>query len=120
MRLSVRDLHYRYGAEEVLRGVDLEVGPGEIVCLVGPNGAGKSTVLKCLNLILKPSRGEVTLDGAPVSSFGRRKLAQAMEPLGEALDMAALQVHLSNLRRKIGAQRIGTLRGIGYWLDSLP
>ncbi|PND37353.1 DNA-binding response regulator [Paucibacter aquatile] len=49
----------------------------------------------------------------------KHKLAQAMEPLGEALDMTALQVHLSNLRRKIGAQRIGTLRGVGYWLESL-
>lgn len=96
MRLSVRDLHYRYGAEEVLRGVDLEVGPGEIVCLVGPNGAGKSTVLKCLNLILKPSRGEVTLDGAPVSGFGRRKLAQAMayvpQQAGQAMSLPVLEM----------------------------
>ncbi len=46
-------------------------------------------------------------------------LAQRLEPLGEALDTAALQVHLSNLRRKIGAERIGTLRGVGYWLESL-
>lgn len=51
---------------------------------------------------------------------GKHKLAQRMEPLGEAMDSAALQVHLSNLRRKIGAQRIGTLRGVGYWLESLP
>jgi len=46
-------------------------------------------------------------------------LAQRLEPLGEALDTAALQVHLSNLRRKIGAERIGTLRGVGYWLESI-
>ncbi|MFO1253522.1 MAG: response regulator transcription factor [Inhella sp.] len=46
-------------------------------------------------------------------------LAQRLEPLGEAVDTAALQVHLSNLRRKIGAERIGTLRGVGYWLESL-
>ncbi|MDM4765065.1 response regulator transcription factor [Pelomonas sp. SE-A7] len=46
-------------------------------------------------------------------------LAQRLEPLGEALDFGALEVHLSNLRRKIGAERIGTQRGVGYWLESL-
>ncbi len=50
---------------------------------------------------------------------GKRTLAQRLEPLGEALDTTALQMHLSNLRRKIGAHRIGTLRGVGYWLESL-
>jgi two-component system response regulator QseB len=49
----------------------------------------------------------------------RNTLAQRLEPLGEALDIAALQVHMSNLRRKIGPERIGTLAGVGYWLESL-
>ena len=42
------------------------------------------------------------------------QLAQRLEPLGEAIDFSALEVHLSNLRRKIGAQRIRTVRGVGY------
>lgn len=46
-------------------------------------------------------------------------LAQRLAPLGEAMDYGALEVHLSNLRRKIGAERIGTQRGVGYWLESL-
>jgi two-component system response regulator BasR len=49
----------------------------------------------------------------------KQVLAQRLEPLGEAVDMASLHVHLSNLRRKIGAERIGTLRGVGYWLESV-
>ena len=49
----------------------------------------------------------------------KQVLAQRLEPLGEALDTASLQVHLSNLRRKIGPERIGTLRGVGYWLESV-
>ncbi|MDT9000868.1 response regulator transcription factor [Paucibacter sp. APW11] len=49
----------------------------------------------------------------------KAQLAQRMVPLGEALDFGALEVHLSNLRRKIGSERIGTLRGVGYWLQSL-
>ena len=43
-------------------------------------------------------------------------LAQRLEPLGDALDFGAIEVHVSNLRRKIGAQRIGTVRGVGYLL----
>ncbi|MFG6462855.1 response regulator [Roseateles sp. DXS20W] len=50
----------------------------------------------------------------------RHQLAQRLEPLGDALQLTALQMHLSNLRRKIGAERIGTLRGVGYWLEALP
>ncbi|MBW8462951.1 winged helix-turn-helix domain-containing protein, partial [Acidovorax sp.] len=48
-----------------------------------------------------------------------RTLAQRLEPLGDPMDTAALQVHISNLRRKIGAERVGTLRGVGYWLESV-
>lgn len=49
----------------------------------------------------------------------KRTLAQRLEPLGDPMDTAALQVHISNLRRKIGAERVGTLRGVGYWLKSV-
>jgi DNA-binding response OmpR family regulator len=45
-------------------------------------------------------------------------LAQRLAPLGEAMDFSALEVHLSNLRRKIGSERIGTVRGVGYWLQA--
>jgi two-component system, OmpR family, response regulator QseB len=45
-------------------------------------------------------------------------LAQRLEPLGDALDFAALEVHISNLRRKIGAERIRTVRGVGYMLEA--
>ena len=44
-------------------------------------------------------------------------LARRLAPLGDPLELGALEVHLSNLRRKIGANRIGTLRGVGYWLE---
>ncbi len=49
----------------------------------------------------------------------KRTLAQRLEPLGDPMDTAALQVHISNLRRKIGAERVGTLRGVGYGLKSV-
>lgn len=49
----------------------------------------------------------------------KRTLAQRLEPLSDPVDTAALQVHISNLRRKIGTERVGTLRGVGYWLESV-
>ncbi|MGU3500056.1 ABC transporter ATP-binding protein [Mycobacterium sp. C31M] len=58
-----------YGGGNVLQGVDLEVGPGELGCIVGPNGAGKSTVLRAVSGILKPSAGRITLDGKNITGL---------------------------------------------------
>ncbi|WP_159899580.1 ATP-binding cassette domain-containing protein [Salinirussus salinus] len=55
------------GGTEVLEGVTLRVGDGEFVGLVGPNGAGKTTLLRCINGVLEPDGGAVTLDGRPVA-----------------------------------------------------
>ncbi|MES3024353.1 MAG: response regulator transcription factor [Pseudomonadota bacterium] len=79
------------GYKARLGGVALELSPREFHLL--------------LELAREP--GVVVLKGA---------LAQRLEPLGEALDFSALEVHVSNLRRKIGAQRIRTVRGVGYML----
>lgn len=96
MTLAVRNLHYRYGAAEVLKGVDLDVAPGEIVCLVGPNGAGKSTVIKCLNRILAPSQGDIHLCGVDVASLGRRTLAKAVayvpQQAGSAMSLSVMEM----------------------------
>ena len=65
--LSVEGVVAGYSAaDEVLKGVDLEVGPGEIVSVIGPNGAGKSTLLKVIAGVLAPSRGHVRLGDAPI------------------------------------------------------
>ncbi|MDI3316769.1 MAG: amino acid ABC transporter ATP-binding protein [Bacillota bacterium] len=61
--ISVRNLRKRFGAFEVLRGIDLEVDPREVIVIVGPSGSGKSTFLRCLNGLERPSEGEVRIDG---------------------------------------------------------
>ena len=76
--LTVRDLHYGYGARTVLQGIDMTVAAGEVVSLVGPNGSGKSTLLRCLNGVLQPSRGVLNLDGRDTRSYPRRALARAI------------------------------------------
>ncbi len=63
----------RFGSLEVLRGVDLEVAGGEVVCVIGPSGSGKSTLLRCINLLAPPDEGRVLLEGVEIT--GKRSEA---------------------------------------------
>jgi polar amino acid transport system ATP-binding protein len=56
-------VHKFYGSFEVLRGIDLEVGAGSVVCIMGPSGSGKSTFLRCLNHLETIDRGRIRIDG---------------------------------------------------------
>ena len=53
----------RFGKLEVLRGVDMEIAKGEVVCVLGPSGSGKSTLLRCVNLLAPPEEGEIFIEG---------------------------------------------------------
>ena len=64
--LRVEGIHKRFGDLEVLRGIDLEVKKGEVVCVIGPSGSGKSTMLRCINLLEPPEKGEIFLEGHDV------------------------------------------------------
>jgi branched-chain amino acid transport system ATP-binding protein len=65
--LSIRALETGYGKKQVLFGVSLEVGRGEIVAVIGPNGAGKSTVLKTVAGLLHPWKGDIVFNGSPTN-----------------------------------------------------
>lgn len=64
--VELRDIHKSFGRVHVLRGVDMEVGRGEIVALVGDNGAGKSTLIKVITGVHKPSGGSLLINGEAV------------------------------------------------------
>jgi len=70
--LAVRNLAKRYGAVHALKGVDLEVGEGELVGLLGPNGAGKSTLVKIAVGLVRPTGGEAEIGGARAGSHAAR------------------------------------------------
>jgi polar amino acid transport system ATP-binding protein len=53
----------RFGRLEVLKGVDIEIAKGEVVCVLGPSGSGKSTLLRCVNLLAPPEEGEIFIEG---------------------------------------------------------
>ena len=67
-----------YGAaDEILKGVDFAIRPGEIACIIGPNGAGKSTLLKVIAGLLKPKAGRIAFDGAEIGGRQPRDIARA-------------------------------------------
>ncbi|WP_369222031.1 amino acid ABC transporter ATP-binding protein [Streptomyces sp. R39] len=65
--IVVKGLHKSFGDNEVLRGIDLEIGQGEVVCVIGPSGSGKSTLLRCVNLLEEPTRGQVFVGGTELT-----------------------------------------------------
>ena len=64
--VSMQGIVKRFGAVEALRGVDLELGPGEVLGLVGDNAAGKSTLMKTLTGVHQPDAGRIFFEGRPV------------------------------------------------------
>jgi polar amino acid transport system ATP-binding protein len=70
--LRLEGVHKRFGKLEVLRGIDLEIAKGEVVCVIGPSGSGKSTLLRCINLLEPPEEGRILLEGKEISVKGGR------------------------------------------------
>ena len=92
--LSVSGLTKRFGQAQVLRGLDLEVAPGERIAILGASGSGKSTLLRCLNFMEMPDGGTVTLDGKVV---GRREsdLIKVRQRIGMVFQQFNLFPHMT-------------------------
>jgi polar amino acid transport system ATP-binding protein len=60
----------RFGKLEVLRGIDMEMPKGDVVCVIGPSGSGKSTLLRCINLLEPPNSGHIFLEGKEITGKG--------------------------------------------------
>lgn len=85
--LKIENLSAGYNASTpVLRDVSLAVGAGEIAAIIGPNGCGKSTLLRCITGSMKPSSGEVWLQGKKIESYQSREKARLLAVLPQKLD----------------------------------
>jgi len=90
--VRIENLHKSFAGNEVLRGIDFEVGRGEVVCIIGPSGSGKSTLLRCITLLEAPDRGRIYVNGHLVGFRSNRK--------GELVPVS--QRELNRARAEIG------------------
>ena len=74
--IMLRDIHKSYDRLEVIKGVSLDVMPGEIMSIVGPSGAGKTTLLQIMGTLDRPDSGVVSYDGRDVSGFSDTRIAR--------------------------------------------
>jgi phospholipid/cholesterol/gamma-HCH transport system ATP-binding protein len=125
--IEVRDLHKRFGRQQVLDGVTLDFPAGKITTIVGPSGSGKTVLLKHLNLLMRPDSGTIVIDGIDVTKVGGRALDGVREKFGMLFQAGALfdsmsifdnvafpLVEKTNLSRQEIAERVHeTLKAVG-------
>ena len=102
--VTIRGLHKSFGDNEVLRGIDLDIAEGEVVCLIGPSGSGKSTLLRCVNLLEAPTSGTVEAAGHDMTDLDV-DLDAARREIGMVFQHFNLFSHLSILDNIAIAQR---------------
>lgn len=93
--ITIQGLRKLFGENEVLRGIDLSVPKGQVLCIIGPSGSGKSTLLRCVNLLERPDEGQVLLNGKnvltlPQGSFHAR-VGMVFQQFNLFENMSALQ-----------------------------
>lgn len=74
--IDIHNIHKSFGQLEVLKGIDLHIGKGEVVSIVGPSGAGKTTLLQIMGTLDKPEAGSLSIAGHDVLKLNRRQLAR--------------------------------------------
>ncbi len=98
--IEISGLHKRFGAREVLTGIDASVARGEVVCIIGPSGSGKSTLLRCINGLEHHERGSIRIDGALVDPT-RRSIRAVRAQVGMVFQRFNLFPHRSALENVI-------------------
>lgn len=74
--IDIKGITKSFGSLQVLKGIDLHIGKGEVVSIVGPSGAGKTTLLQIIGTLDKPDSGQIIIDGTDVSRLNRKKLSE--------------------------------------------
>jgi len=93
-KVNVKNLHKYFDKLEVLKGIDLIIEEGEVVCLIGPSGSGKSTFLRCLNQLEETTLGEVIIDGQSLTNKNNN-INKLRETIGMVFQQFNLFPHLT-------------------------
>ncbi len=110
-RLTMRGIAKAFGPTQALRGVDLDLRPGEVHALVGENGAGKSTLMKALSGAVTPDAGQMTLDGRPYAPHGPQEARrQGVAMIYQELTLARDLTVEANIMLGLEESRFGFLR----------
>ncbi|GAA3248279.1 amino acid ABC transporter ATP-binding protein [Pseudonocardia petroleophila] len=100
----ITGLHKSFGSREVLKGIDLTVPRGEVLCIIGPSGSGKSTLLRCVNVLEEPTSGTVVVDGRDMTDPDC-DIDTARRSVGMVFQSFNLFAHLDVLANLTLAQR---------------
>jgi phosphonate transport system ATP-binding protein len=110
--LRIRGLTKRYRTGDLaLKSVNLEVPDGEVMALIGPSGAGKSTVIRCVNRLVEPTAGRISLNDTEITSLAGRELRRARRRMGMIFQEYALVERLTVMENVLS----GRLGYVGFW-----
>jgi phosphonate transport system ATP-binding protein len=110
--LNIQALQKRYPTGDLaLRGVDLRLEPGAVIGLIGPSGAGKSTLIRCVNRLVEPTAGRITLDDRDLLKLDRSGLRKARRSIGMIFQEYALVERLTVMENLLS----GRLGYVGFW-----
>src|SRR3979409_824131 len=110
--LRIKGLVKRYRTGDLaLKGIDLDVPDGQVMALIGPSGAGKSTVIRCINRLVEPTAGTVTLHDTLITGLGRGELRRARRRMGMIFQEYALVERLTVMENVL----TGRLGYVGFW-----
>ena len=93
--VDIRGLRKRFGANEVLKGIDLTVKPGEVIAIIGKSGSGKSTLLRCINGLEEFQEGALTVDGQPLKHGDAKAMRALRQHVGMIFQSFNLFPHLN-------------------------
>lgn len=97
--LEIKNIKKSFNKLQVLKGISFNVENGEVVSIIGPSGCGKSTLLRCINLLEKPSSGNIILDGVDITN--KKNLTQVRQKMGMVFQQFNLFSHLTVLENII-------------------
>ncbi|MGI5920314.1 MAG: amino acid ABC transporter ATP-binding protein [Syntrophomonadaceae bacterium] len=134
-QIQVRNLHKYFGQLEVLKGINLEINKGQVVCVIGPSGSGKSTFLRCINRLEEPTAGDIMVDDIMITDPGvdinkvRRRIGMVFQQFNlfphltakQNIMMAPLELKLKN-RNEIEQKAVELLQRVGLAekADAMP